>query len=66
MQHPTDQSIILEAIKIIKESKSIEYAVAKAKELVQNAWKDVESQLPNNEAKNKLHAFSIYLIERTI
>jgi len=66
--HPpmSDQATILEAIQIIKDAGSIEYAQKKAKEIVSAAWKEVDSLLPENEGKQKLKAFADYLIERDI
>jgi len=65
-QHPTDQVIINEAIAIIEKNGSIEYARAKAREIVIGAWKDVEGVLPPSPAKEKLHAFATFLVERDI
>lgn len=51
--HPdmADQKTILEAISIIKEAGSIEYAQQKAKEIVRDAWKEVDSRIPESLAK---------------
>jgi geranylgeranyl pyrophosphate synthase len=68
MAHPPmeDQKTILEAISIIKETGSIEYAQQKAKEIVRDAWKKLDSVIPENLGKQKLKAFADYLIERDI
>ncbi len=64
--HPSDEKTIVEAIEIIKKHGSIEYARARAKELVEKSWKEVESVLPESEAKNILHAFASFLINRKV
>jgi len=66
LQHPSDQKIILEAIDLIKKTKSVEYATQMAKALVSKAWKDVEPIFKASLPKQKLEAFSTYLIEREI
>ncbi len=64
--HPTDQTIINEAIAIIEKYGSIDYARKKAKELVEGSWKGVDSTLPPSHAKDVLKAFGQYLIDRKI
>jgi geranylgeranyl pyrophosphate synthase len=64
--HPSDQTIINEAIAIIKETDSINHAAKVAKEIVNVAWSDVETSLPDTPAKLKLKAFADYLVEREI
>lgn len=64
--HPSDEKTILEAIEIIKKYGSIEYARKRAKELVEKSWKEVESVLPESEAKSILHAFASFLINRKV
>lgn len=64
--HPEDQETIQEAIEIIKKYNSIEYAKAKAKELVEESWKELEPVLINSNAKNILQAFAEYLISRSV
>ena len=62
--HPEDAETIQEAIQIIREAESIEYAENFAKKLVNDGWKQVNEALPESEAKNKLELFSKYLVER--
>jgi geranylgeranyl pyrophosphate synthase len=64
--HPEDQETIREAIEIIKKYRSIDYARAKAKELVENSWKELEPVLPGSSAKKILHAFAKFLINRSV
>jgi len=60
------QEIINEAIAIIKESGSIEYADKMAKDIIKNAWSNIAPLLPENDAKKKLEVFTNYLVERKI
>lgn len=64
--HPSDQTVINEAIALIKETDSITHAAKVAKEIVNVAWSDVETSLPDTPAKLKLKAFADYLVEREI
>ncbi|MBU4245838.1 MAG: polyprenyl synthetase family protein [Nanoarchaeota archaeon] len=64
--HTNDKKLIYEAIAIIKKYGSVEYAKNRAKEIVKDAWKDVDSVLPESKSKDVLSAFADYLIERDI
>ena len=64
--HTTDQKLRDEAIKIIRNYGSIEYAKNFARNIVRESWKDVDDVLPSSKAKEKLKAFADYLIERKI
>jgi len=64
--HTTDQKLRDEAIRIIRNHGSIEYAKSFAQRIVRESWKDVDEILPSSEAKEKLKAFADYLIERKI
>ena len=55
-----------EAIDIIKSTNSIAHAAKVARDIVAEAWKDVETSLPDTPAKLKLKAFADYLVEREI
>jgi geranylgeranyl pyrophosphate synthase len=63
-KHTDDLEERREAIEILKKYGSIEYAKEKARELVINAWQEVEPLLKEGEAKNRLHTFAKFLIER--
>ncbi|PIO02069.1 polyprenyl synthetase [Candidatus Micrarchaeota archaeon CG09_land_8_20_14_0_10_60_16] len=65
-KHTENPKEIAEAIEIMKSAGSIEYAKAKARELASNAWAELEPLLPEGEAKEKLDAFTRYLVEREI
>ncbi len=64
--HTKDKELIREAISILEKYGSIEYARKKARQLMEEAWKEVDEVLPPSEAKEKLRAFAQYLIERDV
>ncbi len=64
--HTTDQKLRDEAISILRDHGSIEYAKSFAQNMVKESWKDVDDVLPPSKAKDKLKAFADYLIERKI
>jgi len=64
--HTSDQKLRDEAIAIMNNCDSIAYTKKFAKRLVRESWNEVKKQLPSSEAKEKLNAFAIYLIERKI
>ena len=64
-KHTKKQVEIREAIKIIEETGSIDYARTYARKMVENAWKKFEGVLKDSEAKKKLKLFADYLIERS-
>jgi geranylgeranyl pyrophosphate synthase len=64
--HTTDQRLRDEAINIIRDYGSIEYAKNYAQRIVSESWKDVDEVLSSSQAKEKLKAFADYLIERKI
>lgn len=64
--HTTDQRLRDEAINIIRDYGSIDYAKNYARRIVSESWKDVDDVLSSSEAKEKLKAFADYLIERKI
>lgn len=62
--HTSDSKLADEAISILKKYNSIEYAKKKAKDIVLNAWREVEPLLKDSKAKKKLKGFAYFLIER--
>ena len=64
--HTTHQKLRDEAINILKNYGSIEYAKNYARNIVRESWRDVDNVLPSSEAEEKLKAFADYLIERKI
>ncbi len=64
--HTRDKKLIKEAIDILKKYDSIDYAKKIARELVSDAWKEIDPLLPDSDAKRKLKSFADFLIERDI
>lgn len=62
--HTVDARQIDEAISILRKYGSIDYSKQKSKNLVLNAWKDVDHLLKESSAKKKLKDFAYFLIER--
>ncbi|HKZ93225.1 MAG TPA: polyprenyl synthetase family protein [Candidatus Bathyarchaeia archaeon] len=62
--HTDDQKLKDEAIQIMKQYGSIEYARQFAKKLVTGSWEEVDRLLSPCEGKEKLKAFADYLVER--
>jgi geranylgeranyl pyrophosphate synthase len=62
--HTNNPELVDEAISILRKYNSIEYARQKAKELVLDAWKQVDPLLKDSKAKKKLKDFAYFLIER--
>jgi geranylgeranyl diphosphate synthase type I len=64
--HTRDKKLIKEALDILHKYDSINYAKKIARELVSDAWKEIDPLLPESDAKKKLKAFADFLIERNI
>lgn len=60
----SDPQLIKEAISLIKKSGALRYAENKARELVTNAWRDVEDIFIEGKAKELLRALTEFLITR--
>eukprot|EP01121_Diplochlamys_sp_Union-15-3_P000839 TRINITY_DN106_c0_g1_i1.p1 TRINITY_DN106_c0_g1~~TRINITY_DN106_c0_g1_i1.p1 ORF type:complete len:220 (-),score=39.65 TRINITY_DN106_c0_g1_i1:139-798(-) len=61
-----DPKLIAEAIDLMKQTKSIDYSVQVAQDIVKKAWSEVETLLPDTPAKQKLKVFASFLIERKV
>ncbi|KYC45761.1 MAG: Geranylgeranyl diphosphate synthase [Candidatus Methanofastidiosum methylothiophilum] len=64
--HTNEKKIIDEAIKLIKETDSIEKSRETANRLVIESWNEINNELKESEAKINLKAFSEFLIKRKI
>jgi len=62
--HASDAKQVDEAISIIKKYGSVGYARQKAKDIVLDAWKEVDPLLKDSKAKKRLRDFAYFLIER--
>jgi geranylgeranyl pyrophosphate synthase len=64
--HTNDRKLIDEAIRIMKKYNSLDYAKQRARNIVAESWKEVDTLLSPSDAKDKLKAFADYLVERAI
>ena len=64
--HTKDESLITEALNLLKQKGSVDYSKSVAKEMVRDTWKDVDALLKPSDAKGKLKKFVDYLVEREI
>jgi geranylgeranyl diphosphate synthase type I len=62
--HTRDSRLVGEAVSILERYDAIGYAKQKAKELVLDAWKQVDPLLKDSKAKKRLKDFAYFLIER--
>ena len=64
--HPRDPHRIREAISLLREAGAIEYAKAKAREIVRRAWRAADGALKPSRAKLELKALADFLVEREL
>lgn len=64
--HTRDPKLIDDAIALLKKYGAIEYARQFARKIVNDAWQETESLLPETDAKKKLKSLVDFLIERKI
>jgi geranylgeranyl pyrophosphate synthase len=64
--HTEKEEEITEALAIINKYDGIPYAKKRAEELVEQAWKNVDSVLEESNAKTVLKKFAEYLVDRKI
>ena len=64
--HTKETELIKEAVDILNKYDSVNYARKVAKEMMENAWGEIDKILPASDAKQKLHAFAKFLIEREL
>ena len=62
--HTRERSAIAEAIRILEDNGSIDYARQRAREIVTGAWEDVRADLAESAAKETLAGFILFAIER--
>jgi geranylgeranyl pyrophosphate synthase len=65
-KHTQDKKEIKEAILIIQKYRAIDYAKKKARDIVNEAWSDLNEVLPDSRTKNLLKEMVYFLIERKI
>lgn len=61
-----DSELKEEAIFILNKYNSIEYSREKAKNIVENAWKNIDKYIPDCDSKIKLKMFSEFVINRKV
>jgi geranylgeranyl pyrophosphate synthase len=64
--HTEKEEELQEALDIINKYDGIDYSRKKAEEMVENAWNEVDSVLPDSNAKKVLKKFAEYLVDRKI
>ena len=64
--HPSDSKRINEAVALLREADAIEYAKAKAREIVRGAWRGADRALKPSRAKSELKALADFLVERNL
>jgi geranylgeranyl diphosphate synthase, type I len=65
-KHTRDPKLISRALRIMRKSGSVDYAKGFASRLVQDAWKEAEPVLPDNDAKKILESLMDFAITRKI
>jgi len=61
-----EQTLIDEAIAILKKNGSIDYAQAKEETLIKEAWDGIKSYIPNNRYKGCLKALAEFFVSRSV
>lgn len=61
-----DAELLQEAIDILRQSGSIDYAQDKARTMLREAWSSLEADLPTGDAKQMLKDLSLYLVDRDL
>ena len=64
--HPTDQTIIDEAIEIIEATGAIDYARDRARTLMEQSWRSLDAMLAESEAKDRLRQFAEFVTRREL
>jgi geranylgeranyl pyrophosphate synthase len=53
-----DEKLLIEAIDILLNNGSIQYAKDRAERMMQDAWKDLDPAIPKSRAKNNIEQLS--------
>lgn len=61
-----DPKLIQEAIELMKKTKSFEYAKNLGNKLIDDAWKDINLELPQGQGKRKLRLLAEFCMHRNI
>jgi len=61
-----DKDLIIEAINLVTKSNSIEYAREVATQLIEEAWNDVVTFIPDSKTKPYLKQLAEFFIDRKV
>ena len=61
-----DENVHKEAIRILQADEAIEYSKEKARLIMRRAWKELDSLLPDSEAKEDINDLAQFLINRSL
>jgi hypothetical protein len=61
-----DETLLREAIELLNEAKSIQFAQKFCVDLLEGAWKELEPVIKRDELKEELKAMCTFLIDRAI
>lgn len=64
--HTRDRKLIREALGLLKKAGSVDYASARARELVTRSWEEAGRHIPESGAKKMLEALTNFAIRRKI
>jgi len=64
--HTKDQNLVKEAISILEEADSIDYATKKSESLIEQAWLKLGKQIPDTKAKSYLKMFTEKMLTRKV
>ncbi|MBI5355248.1 MAG: polyprenyl synthetase family protein [Candidatus Aenigmarchaeota archaeon] len=64
--HTKNKTSVKAAIALLEKYGSLDYAKERARSIVKDSWKDVDSLLKESKAKRQLKAFADFLVERDI
>lgn len=62
----SDESLLKEAIQILIDNKSVQYAQQRAATMMEGAWKELDPVIPASKAKTNIEQLSRYLIDRDL
>ena len=62
----SDEALHKEAIELMREDEAIQYARNATRVVMEAAWKEVDTLIKNEDAKDDLYKLTQFLINRTI
>lgn len=61
-----DENLLREAIQILINNGSVDYAKNRAAKMMNEAWKELDPMIPSGKAKDNIAQLSRYLIDRDL